>query len=83
MLLLMLLLNLLTKKKKDPIVYSADKIRVESVMTRCVPFRFEGIRVRPHVRVTLESVNRYGDDHSFRDDHTVYFHVAVRHPDIC
>lgn len=53
---------------------------VESVMKCCVPFRFEGIRVRPHIRVTMESVNRYGDNHSFRDDHPAYFHTAVRHP---
>lgn len=49
-------------------------------MKCCGPFRFEGIWVRPHIRVTMESVNRYGNNHSFRDDHTAYFHIAFRHP---
>lgn len=53
---------------------------VESVMECCVPLRFEGIRVRPHIRVTLESVNRYSDNHSFRDDRLAHFHIAFRHP---
>lgn len=49
-------------------------------MKCCVPFRFEGIWVRPQIRVTMERVNGYGDNHSFRDDHTVYFHLTFCHP---
>lgn len=32
------------------------------------------------LNLTLESVNRYGDNRSFRDEYPVYFHIAVRHP---